>query len=130
MNETTKDGRQRIDEERSRQIAVEGWTSAHDDKHYAGELGQAARSYDWHAQTIINTGRVCQSPPPSWPWELQWWKPTADPVRNWEKAGALYLAEMERAQRHGKHSAAFEFSCAAKLIAEAIDDFLAKSVTP
>jgi hypothetical protein len=121
------DVRQRIDAERSRQIAVEGWTPEHDDKHAAGELAKAARSYDWHAQTIIDTGRVCQSPPPSWPWEKQWWKPTADPVRNWEKAGALYLAEMERAQRAGNHGDAFEYSMAAKLIAEAIDDYLSNS---
>ncbi|MEK9811255.1 MAG: hypothetical protein VW362_12455 [Candidatus Nanopelagicales bacterium] len=127
MNTRTQDGRQRIDAERARQVAVEGWTPEHDDQHLPGVMARAARCYDWHAQTTIETGRVCQSPPPTWPWEKEWWKPSADPVRDWEKAGALYLAEMERANRSGADGDAFEYSIAAKLIAEAIDDHLSKA---
>lgn len=34
-----------IGDERARQLAVEGWNEAHDDKHSKGELAQAAACY-------------------------------------------------------------------------------------
>jgi hypothetical protein len=118
-------GIERIDAERARQIAVEGWTHEHDDKHDLGELGTAARAYDWHADTIVKTGRVCQNPPPRWPWSRHWWKPTASPVRNWEKAGALHRAEAERCRRAGNHADAYDHDIAAQFVANKIDAFLA-----
>jgi hypothetical protein len=38
--------------------------------------------------------------PSDWPWEKSWWKPSADPIRNLVKAGALIAAEIDRL-RHG-----------------------------
>ena len=37
--------------------------------------------------------------PDEWPWNITWWKPSTDPVRNLTKAGALIAAEIERIQR-------------------------------
>jgi len=36
--------------------------------------------------------------PPSWPWAQTAFKPSGDPVRNLEKAGALIAAEIDRTQ--------------------------------
>lgn len=30
------------------------------------------------------------------PWDAEWWKPSADPIRNLEKAGALLAAGIDR----------------------------------
>ena len=87
--------------ERRRQIEVEDWTPAHDDKHKSGELARAGACYalfgsnndnwryGWHGQ-----------PPVSWPWEVRWWKPK-DRRRDLVRAGALILAEIERLDRIG-----------------------------
>lgn len=92
-------GAELIQAERERQISEEGWTPEHDDTHANGELAKAAYSYRWHAMSTIKTGRNCVKPPPSWPWDREWWKPSDDPVRDLVKAGALYLAEKERFDR-------------------------------
>jgi len=39
------------------------------------------------------------SPPAAWPWEWDQWKPSLDPIRNLEKAGALIAAEIDRLRR-------------------------------
>lgn len=44
--------------------------------------------------------------PAGWPWEMKWWKPSDDEVRNLTKGGALFLAESERLMRLGKSGAA------------------------
>lgn len=91
------DGHELIVAERERQVAVEGWTSAHDDTHAGGELMLAAACYE-----MPPTERVMGlTPPPGrWPWEPEWWKPTPDNrERELVKAGALYLAENERLRR-------------------------------
>jgi hypothetical protein len=82
-------GVQAITAERQRQIAIEGWTPAHDATHTKGELARAAACY-------ALGGR----PPGLWPWGDQWWKPST-PERNLEKAGALIAAEIDRINAAG-----------------------------
>jgi len=33
-----------------------------------------------------------------WPWDMEWWKPEYDPIKNLVKAGALIAAEIDRLQ--------------------------------
>lgn len=84
--------------ERARQLADEGWTPEHDDRHAAGQLARAAavyatppgrRSAEWVA----------------WLWPAGWrFKPSPawDRTRELVKAGALILAEIERLHRAGQ----------------------------
>ena len=92
-----KNGIERITYERREQITREEYFAAHDDKHDQQQLQRAAECYllsaDMHA-----LGFKSFRPPNSWPWEKEWWKPT-DPVRDLEKAGALWLAEIDRMKR-------------------------------
>ncbi len=94
--------------ERLRQVAQEGWTPEHDDlEHQAGDLASAALCYTAHASHQVAfpnaapltaemyTGR----PGRLWPWDSAWWKPSPDPIRNLEKAGALIAAEIDRLLR-------------------------------
>lgn len=90
-----------IARERARQTSVEGWTPAHDDKHRGNELTLAAISYaevvaspDEQAETLDQS-----APTGDWPWADKWRKPSADPVRNLVKAGALIAAEIDRLLR-------------------------------
>lgn len=93
--------------ERLRQIGVEGWTSAHDDAHTKGELAMAAVCYAALAaftQCRHLEGKPSEMFPPKtdsvwWPWAEEWWKPSDDPIRNLEKAGALLAAEIDRLKR-------------------------------
>lgn len=102
-----KTGIQLITEERKRQISKEGWTAEHDDEHSSGELNDAALAYAFAAaeQTrgenleCVQTLAESTNLPKPWPWELQWWKPSEDPIRNLVKAGALIAAEIDRLQR-------------------------------
>ena len=50
-----KTGIQIIEEERQRQIDVEGWTDEHDDQHINGELSNAAACYSAGAHVFIHT---------------------------------------------------------------------------
>lgn len=88
-------GIERIATERQRQIDREGWTPEHDDEHVDCALIAAAVAYatasDCHADLSVAEG--------FWPWNLDWWKPSDDPIRNLEKAGALIAAEIDRLQR-------------------------------
>lgn len=88
-----KTGTELIAEERTRQISGEGWSAEHDDSHKRGELARAGVAYAIHA-LIGGT-----QPVNAWPWELKWWKPSDEPVRNLVKAGALIAAEIDRLQR-------------------------------
>lgn len=84
-----------IGDERARQIAVEGWTPEHDDKHVAGELLEAGRCYyEAGGATDDGSGDV----PISWPWSDEHWKPK-DRRSNLVRAGALAMAEGERLDR-------------------------------
>jgi len=89
------DGAAMIAAERQRQIAEEGWTAEHDDKHVRGELIQAAVSYLLdHPEAYAS--ECGDEPPDHWPWDASWWKPSDDPIRNLVKAGALIAAEIDR----------------------------------
>lgn len=84
--------------ERRRQVEKEGWTpehdDEHDDEHDTGTLATAAGCYAMHT-LAYRAG----DPPPAWPWDTTWWKPSPDRRRNLIKAGALILAEIERIDR-------------------------------
>lgn len=92
--------------ERTRQIEVEGYDAAHDDRHRAEELALAAGWYALDAGRARDPGRtgIGEQPFPSpslfnspllgWPWEPAAWKP-GSPARDLEKAGALLLAAIE-----------------------------------
>lgn len=98
-------GIERIAHERQRQIDEEGWTPEHDDQHSEGELPAAAACYARAAEEIAEfdgTGVAFSpstEPPDGWPWAAGWWRPSADPIRNLEKAGALIAAEIDRLLR-------------------------------
>lgn len=91
-----KTGIERISQERKRQIEKEGWTSDHDASHTAGELSLAARAYtDCAVRQLKGHGQTVE-PPFDWPWGREWFKPSDNPIRNLEKAGALIAAEIDR----------------------------------
>lgn len=103
-------GAERISEERRRQVSEEQWTPEHDDQWKDGQLLFAAESYLQHArlQAIVEAYANEGDPtsvytcPSQWPWDSEWWKPSDDPLRNLEKAGALIAAEIDRIQRFRK----------------------------
>lgn len=89
-------GAEMIAAERQRQIDAEGWTPDHDDEHEGMEMTSAACCY---AKAALHPERYAGRTPTRWPWEWDWWKPSADPTRNLVKAGALLAAEIDRLQR-------------------------------
>lgn len=76
--------------ERRRQIEAEGMTTAGDDSYRAAELPRAAAAY------ILNGSN--DEAPYIWPWAKAFWKPR-DARKNYVRAGALILAEIERLDR-------------------------------
>lgn len=104
-----------IAEERARQLSQEGWTPEHDDRHTIGELCSAAGAYLFAGDCLANAKNFndkYQCTPESltlevldgggsvaWPWEAEWFKVDADPVRNLVKCGALVAAEIDRLLR-------------------------------
>lgn len=100
-----------ITAERARQIAHEGYVPEHDDEHVDRELADAARCYmaaaTWAQfpnmpQPMSASARDTAAP---WLWAEADWKPSADPIRNLVKAGALIAAEIDRLQRISDRSA-------------------------
>ena len=93
-------GVQRIAAERRRQIEVKGWTAEHDTEHGCCQLLDAAICYAGVAgsQVLDEDGgqEAMEGILEEWPWDRVWWKPSADPVRNLTKAGALIAAEIDR----------------------------------
>lgn len=90
-----------IAHERARQLCVEGWTPDHDDTHTNGELAAAGACYA-NAAKYQAQGLGHELPPAGFPgsWMVNgWWKPSADPIRNLVKAGALIAAEIDRLKR-------------------------------
>lgn len=101
------EGLARIAAERRRQIEEEGWTPEHDAEHELGELADAAACYAAAAAFGENIGHELAEvlgPPEMWPWSPDWWKPSEDPIRNLEKAGALIAAEIDRVLREQEES--------------------------
>lgn len=90
-------GAEMIATERLRQIREEGFTHSHDDEHPAGTLMAAADCYLYltHALEAPDDMKFL-----FWPWHPSWFRPSLDRSRNLIKAGALYLAEAERYERH------------------------------
>ena len=90
---TMKTGAKLIARERDRQKAVEGWTDEHDDGHAQGEMALAGIVYAI-ASVRLQRGQKVDTEWRSslWPWEEKWFKPAPDPIRNLEKAGALFAA--------------------------------------
>lgn len=86
-------GQQLIAAERKRQIESEGWTPEHDDQQRIGDLERAAFCY----RDASGEG---SAQPGQWPWDAKWWKPQSR-QRNLVRAGALYLAASEVAERAG-----------------------------
>ena len=96
-------GAEKILAERQRQLSEEGWTEEHDDTHQRAQLNMAAHCYGdlaWRQEKGLET--ELNPPPIDWPWGKEWWKPSDDPVRNLEKAGALIAAEIDRIERKRK----------------------------
>jgi hypothetical protein len=102
-----RDGAERIAEERRRQRGAEGYTEAHDDDHFHGELALAAACYAAPCRIFkmrdVGHGYNFRDP---WPWDSEDDKrplaqdPTIDErVRVLEKAGALIAAEIDRLLR-------------------------------
>lgn len=85
--------------ERERQVSTEGWTPEHDDRHDNHEMAHAAACYAYPELTALSGVKT-------WPWATQWLK-VRDPRRNYVRAAALLLAEIERldrkASRTGNH---------------------------
>jgi hypothetical protein len=82
--------------ERFRQIEVEGWDAAHDDReHLPGEIAMAGGCY-----AISHTGLSGEkcSQPHMWPWSAGWWKPQ-NFRRDLVRAAALIVAEGEKFDR-------------------------------
>lgn len=98
---TASEGAQRIAAERMRQLEVEGCTRERDaEEHFMGQLASAAAAYAIHAARqefgFDDPEQLDDDTPYEWPWDKRWWKPSDDPIRNLEKAGALIAAELDR----------------------------------
>lgn len=85
--------------ERLRQVNGEGFDAAHDDAYAPGTLAAAGECYARAAYWTLTTDNQLPPPPMIWPWHAAWWKPSADPKRNIEKAMALLAAEYDRLER-------------------------------
>lgn len=98
-------GAQLIEDERLRQVEGEGYTEEHDNQNAAGELVGAAVCYALVSKiaNALRTDVHCYSQRLFGQWPFEWgsqhWKPSADRIRNLEKAGALIAAEIDRLMR-------------------------------
>lgn len=89
-------GAVRIAGERDRQLKEEGFSVERDRNLYTTELARASQSYVAAALYAQATGQPLGLAPDSWPWADAQFKPSSDPERNLEKAGALIAAELDR----------------------------------
>lgn len=92
-------GRARIEAERQKQKDVYGWTAEHDAQHVNGELAKVAELYSNLHVSPVQTFAW-------WPetWDRNWMRRKGYPFpldRDLEKAGALYLAEIDRRRNSG-----------------------------
>lgn len=108
-----------IGAERLRQLGVEGWSHEHDDSHPEGVMTMAADCYMFLTHAV-EAPENCRNL--LWPFHPSWFKPSPSSVRNLVKAGALYLAEAERFDRHRKPDEAERCRATAAKIARTIDD--------
>lgn len=101
------DGIGLIQAERQRQIVEEGFSPLQDDRYDRQEVIKAAQSYLMAAEYVEqfpDKDPAKMFPPSWWPWDRSWWKPSIDPIRNLEKAGALIAAEIDRLKRAAMRS--------------------------
>jgi len=84
----------RIAAERIRQVEEEGWSTEHDDGWVDEQLAAGAVAYLMAAMTA-----PAYAEDVFWPPELGEFKPSTDPLRNLEKAGAMVAAELDRRRR-------------------------------
>lgn len=97
-------GAQRIADERTRQLYIEGWDVAHDRGHDPNVLALAGMCYASMATAVDDVRDMLRTQMPYggiWPWEPEWWKPGKDNtepsrIRELEIAGALFAAEIDR----------------------------------
>lgn len=92
---TSMTGAALIGAERQRQMTEEGWTTQHDDQHGPIVLEAAALCYR-------DAGDANSPHSDLWPWSPEWWKPKGR-QRNLERAGALYQAAADAAERAGDY---------------------------
>lgn len=96
LSRRSDSGAERIAAERERQVVSEGYTAEHDRDH-AEALSKAAQCYTGLALRQLR-GDFSDSPsnvPYLWPWDGGYWRPSEDPARNLEKAGALQAAAID-----------------------------------
>lgn len=98
-------GSERIAAERRRQQEQEGWNSEHDAGHGLGVLTRAAIRYAMQAVPGPDWETASLEIEAMWPWSKTWLKPSEDPIRNLEKAGALIAAEIDRILAEGREVA-------------------------
>lgn len=93
-----------IAQERERQVDGEGWTPEHDRQWTHGELIRAALTYAGWAMGYLAHSFFIEKwyPMVTWPWDMEWFKPTKSYVRCLVKAGALLAAEIDRFQESEK----------------------------
>jgi hypothetical protein len=85
--------------ERYRQVETEGFSADHDDEHDRGEIGIAAMVYARLASQPLDQKGPEVANGWGYPWVLDCaWKPSSV-KRDLVKAGALYIAEMDRLLR-------------------------------
>ena len=95
-------GIEAIANERRRQVQGEGWSPDHDDDYVSGELAAASACYALNAicpADLAAKQKVEAFIAETWPWPISWWKPSQDPSRDLEKAGALAAADHDRRAR-------------------------------
>jgi hypothetical protein len=116
-------GLDRIRLERQRQVNDEKFSHEYDAGYVAGQLRRAAACYE----TAALHGDDPEEPPKGWPWDKSWWKPRGI-LRNLERAGALYQADLDRMGRSPKDSQkelVLFIEKRIEIIAEEIERFLA-----
>lgn len=90
-------GTELVKEERQRQVKEEGFDFDHDRLHPQGTLIRAAHCYHCYAMAQLEGEAIEENKLLSlWPFGLEWWNPSNDPVRNMVKAAALIAAEIDR----------------------------------
>jgi hypothetical protein len=97
--------------ERARQLAIEEWTTDHDDTHVNFEMARAAAFYALHTAAEAmpepspdapsNRYGLFLTADQAWPpqWNVVAWKKPKDARRNLVRAAALLIAEIERLDR-------------------------------
>ena len=93
MTDKFTTGVQMIAAERQRQIEVEGFDAAHDNRYQRNELQAAAACYALFSSDV--SGELKNVFTQLWPWPVKWFKPT-NTIRDLTKAGALIAAALDR----------------------------------